>query len=109
MTAVVVSPASLLSTQNEVRERAALENSLTKIVQAYLANFLSKHTQEAYTRDFRDFSAFLIAQGLRIQHPKEIQKEHLIDYRDYLRAHQSKDVSALVPLRGTRGSPANRF
>ncbi len=81
----------------------APENTLTHIVMSYLENFLSSHTRSAYQADFRDFGAFLSANGLQVGHPKDVRKRHVIAYRDFLREKYSptsinRKLSALSSL-----------
>jgi site-specific recombinase XerD len=81
----------------------ASSKALAEVVQTYLTNFLSPHTRAAYTRDFQDFAAFLSTRGFKVQHPREIQKDHIIAYREHLREHYSptsinRKLSALSSL-----------
>lgn len=68
---------------------AATKNQLGQVVGEYLSNFLSEHTRSAYEGDFRDFGEFLVGQGIRVSHPKDIRKSHIIAYRERLREKYS--------------------
>ena len=63
-------------------------------IAAFIANFNSKHTRDAYTRDLVNFSKFLSDNGVVINHPAQLQLTHLIAYRNYLvLKFESKTVS----------------
>lgn len=68
---------------------AATKNQLGQVVGEYLANFLSEHTRQAYEGDFRDFGTFLAGQGIKVGHPREVRKSHIIAYRESLREKYS--------------------
>jgi integrase/recombinase XerD len=85
------------------RCRTPLTNPLQETVRAYLANFLSERTREAYTTDFRDFGIFVTQTFGAFAHPKDITKTHVIAYRDSLRQTYSptsinRKLSALSSL-----------
>jgi site-specific recombinase XerD len=82
---------------------AALTSQLNQIVQTYLANFLSERTREAYQADFKDFGAFITKTFGPLNHPRDVTKTHVIEYRDYLREKYSptsinRKLSALASL-----------
>lgn len=81
----------------------ATKNELGRVVGEYLANFLSEHTRAAYEGDFRDFGEFLAGEGIRVSHPREVRKSHIIRYRESLRERYSptsinRKLSALSSL-----------
>ena len=57
---------------------------LTATVSTYLRNFLSENTRMAYTADFLDFVAYLKLYDIKITHPSQITKDHIIGFRDFL-------------------------
>jgi len=86
---------SLIKTTGETSEATlisappAAKNALGQVVGEYLANFLSEHTRSAYEGDFRDFGTFLTGQGIKVGHPREVRKSHIIAYRESLREKYS--------------------
>jgi integrase/recombinase XerD len=82
--AVSTPEGSFSLTQTSVTEKA-----LSLVVAQYLSNFLSDRTREAYTTDFRDFGAFVAKTFGAFDHPKWINKTHVIAYRDHLRESYS--------------------
>jgi len=58
---------------------------LTDTVSQFLSNFLSENTRVAYTTDFFDFVAYLHGRNIEVSGPSEITRQHVIDYRDYIR------------------------
>lgn len=101
-----LSPAS--PTQNEEAILPALQPSasldpVSQIVQAYLSNFLSARTREAYESDFKDFGRFITKTFGAFSHPRDVTKTHVIAYRDCLREKYSptsinRKMSALSSL-----------
>lgn len=67
-------------------------SDLSAIVSTYLKNFLSDNTRSAYTTDFFDFLAFLEVRGIRLNGPQQINKNHIIDYRDSIMDHYAPNT-----------------
>lgn len=84
-------------------EVALKKNNLTTVVSEFLANFLSDNTRAAYTTDFFDFAAFLNENFPPVNGPKEITRNHVLKYRDFLRKHYApnsihRKLSSLASL-----------
>lgn len=67
-------------------------HELAQLVETFLANFPSPHTQQAYRRDFKAFSLYWKQRGQPIANLKTISKMHVIEYRDYLRSRYSPNT-----------------
>ena len=89
------------TTQTIITQSAT--NALSDTIKAYLANFLSDRTREAYEADFKDFGKFVAEKFGGFSHPRDVTKTHVIAYRDYLREKYSptsinRKMSALSSL-----------
>lgn len=55
----------------------------------FFENFNSEHTKAAYRRDLIQFFAFVNTEFGRISHPQQLQKMHVVAFRNALQASKN--------------------